>query len=102
MLHFSPVARITYLECTRCGKHLDASTPQTVCPEDGGVLYVRYDLQYLKQHFKPELLPGRTATMWRYEEVLPDVSPVTLGEGFTPIVASRKYPTLHVKDEGLN
>jgi threonine synthase len=40
--------------------------------------------------------------MWRYAEVLPDVSPVTLGEGFTPMVMSREYPNVFIKDEGLN
>ena len=36
----SPVARIAYLECTKCGEHFSADRPQTVCPKDGGVLYV--------------------------------------------------------------
>ncbi len=40
--------------------------------------------------------------MWRYAAVLPDVEPVTLGEGFTPMLPSRKYPNLLIKDEGLN
>ena len=40
--------------------------------------------------------------MWRYSAVLPDAEPVTLGEGFTPMLPSRKYPNLLIKDEGLN
>jgi threonine synthase len=40
--------------------------------------------------------------MWRYSEVLPDASPVSLGEGFTPMLASREYPNVFIKDEGLN
>jgi len=40
--------------------------------------------------------------MWRYAAVLPDVEPVTLGEGMTPILPSRKYPKLLIKDDGLN
>ena len=40
--------------------------------------------------------------MWRYAEVLPETEPVTLGEGFTPILASRNYPNVYIKDEGLN
>jgi threonine synthase len=66
------------------------------------VLYVRYDLQALKATFRPDQLKGRPCTMWRYAEVLPDASPVSLGEGFTPILRSREYPNVHVKDEGLN
>jgi threonine synthase len=40
--------------------------------------------------------------MWRYREVLPDADPVTLGEGMTPMLASRKDPGAYIKDEGLN
>ena len=40
--------------------------------------------------------------MWRYSAVLPDAAPVTLGEGMTPMLPSRKYPNLFIKDEGLN
>jgi len=94
--------RISYLECTRCGDHLPADRPQNVCPRDGGVLYVRYDLASLKGKFRPDDLRGRVASMWRYAEVLPDAAPVTLGEGFTPMLASREYPNVYIKDEGLN
>src|ERR1039457_2471221 len=98
--------RISYLECTRCGEHLSADRPQNVCPKDGGVLYVRYDLASLKGKFRPENLSGRVASMWRYAEVLPELSKneksVTLGEGFTPMLPSREYPNVYIKDEGLN
>jgi threonine synthase len=40
--------------------------------------------------------------MWRYAEVLPDAKPVTLGEGFTPMLRSREYANVYIKDEGLN
>src|SRR5262249_33634733 len=49
-----------------------------------------------------EQLRNRPATMWRYAEVLPDAKPVSLGEGFTPMITSREYPTTLIKDEGLN
>jgi threonine synthase len=94
--------QISYLECTRCGEHLSADRPQNICPKDGGVLYVRYDLASLKGKFRREDLSGRVASMWRYAKVLPDVVPVTLGEGFTPMLASRQYPRVYLKDEGLN
>jgi threonine synthase len=96
------MAPIAYLECTRCGAHVSAEQPQTVCPKDGGVLYVRYDLEYLKHHFKREALAGRPATMWRYAEVLPEAEPVSLGEGFTPMLPSCEFPKVFIKDEGLN
>ena len=97
-----PAMRISHLECTRCGDHLAADRPQNVCPKDGGVLYVRYDLASLKGKLRPENLSGRVASMWRYAEVLPDAKPVTLGEGFTPMLPSREYPNVLIKDEGLN
>jgi threonine synthase len=37
--------------------------------------------------------------MWRYADVLPAVEPVTLGEGFTPLLRSRRYPGLFLKEE---
>ncbi len=94
--------RLSYLECTRCGEHLAADKPQNICPKDGGVLYARYDLASLKGKWRQEDLRGRVASLWRYAEVLPDARPVTLGEGFTPMLASREYPNVFVKDEGLN
>jgi threonine synthase len=96
------VARITYLECTRCGEKISADRPQTICPKDGGVLYVRYDLAALKPTFTPSSLGGRTPSMWRYAEVLPETEPVSLGEGFTPMLPSREFPNVYIKDEGLN
>ncbi len=96
------MAPIMFLECTRCGEHLSAETPQTICPKDGGSLYVRYDLAILRNSFPRDLLIGREPTMWRYREVLPDVVPVTLGEGFTPMLPSRVTPNVFIKDEGLN
>ena len=40
--------------------------------------------------------------MWRYQSVLPDVRPVTLGEGWTPMLRSKRYPGVFVKEEGAN
>ncbi len=94
--------RISYLECTRCGEHCSADRPQNVCPKDGGVLFVRYDLASLKGRLRRENLSGRVASMWRYAEVLPDAKAVTLGEGFTPMLASREFCNVFIKDEGLN
>ena len=96
------MSQIAFLECTKCGAHLPADLPQNVCPKDGGILFARYDLQSLKQTFKPEALNGREATLWRYREVLPEVEPITLGEGFAPLLPSREFPNVRIKDEGLN
>ncbi len=91
-----------YLECTKCAAQFSADVPQNVCPQDGGILFPRYDLQSLKQSFNLQALRGREASLWRYREVLPDVEPITLAEGFTPLLSSREFPNVWIKDEGLN
>src|SRR5215471_1492720 len=96
------MGRIAYLECSKCGQHISAEQPQTVCSEDGGSLYARYDLNALKGKFTRESLCGRPANMWRYHELLPGDHPLTLGEGFTPMLPSRENPNVLIKDEGLN
>ena len=96
------MSRTTYLECTKCGAHIDADHPQTVCPNDGGVLYVRYSLKNIKKDFNRGSLASLPATMWRYAEVLPDAPPVSLGEGFTPMLPSREFSNVFIKEEGLN
>jgi threonine synthase len=40
--------------------------------------------------------------MWRYRDVLPDAAPVTLGEGWTPLLRSKRYSSVFVKEEGAN
>ncbi len=96
------MAKISCLECTRCGERTPAERPQTVCPKCAGALYVRYDLAAVARSFPREKLAGRPATMWRYADVLPDAPPVSLGEGFTPMLPSRREKNLFIKDEGLN
>jgi threonine synthase len=96
------MAPIAYLECSKCGEQLSGARPQTLCPKDGGSLYVRFDLKSLKDKFTPDSLRGRPATMWRYREVLPGDNPVTLGEGFTPLLPSRTHANAYIKDEGMN
>jgi threonine synthase len=96
------VPRPTNLQCTRCGEHYPADRPQTVCPKDAGILYARYDLAEIKKTFSPASLLPLAPTMWRYDAVLPEATPVTLGEGFTPMLRSREYSNVFVKDEGLN
>jgi threonine synthase len=99
---------IAYLECVRCHHHVSADTPQTLCPLCAGSLYVRYDMDKLKQTAKREEIAPKAAAspaslgMWRYSSVLPDVTPVTLGEGWTPMLRSKRYPGLYIKEEGAN
>jgi threonine synthase len=96
------MSNIEFLECSNCGERLSADQPRTICPRDAGSLYVRFNLDDIKKTFTRESLTGRPPTMWRYAEVLPDAPPVTLGEGFTPMLPSRKTPHVFIKDEGIN
>src|SRR5277367_1158365 len=91
---------IVSLECSRCHQQISADTPQTVCPACAGSLYVRYDLTRVDPASRPQ--PGGTQSMWRYAAVLPDVQPVTLGEGWTPMLPSRRHPNLYLKEEATN
>jgi threonine synthase len=103
--------QIAHLECSRCHALLDASLPQTVCTQCAGALYVRYDLSSAKGLSVRDSIGTATADrpgdngwsgMWRYSAVLPGIEPVTLGEGWTPMLPSRRYPNVFLKEEGAN
>jgi threonine synthase len=99
--------KISHLECSRCHAHLSAEKPQTVCSQCAGALYVRYELAPLRgiaarQEIARTAVDKTWTGLWRYRSVLPDVAPVTLGEGWTPMLHSRRYPGVYVKEEGAN
>lgn len=96
------MATIINFECSKCGEKYAPLPAPTICPKDGGPLYVRYDLTDIRWYHTRDSLIGAPKNMWRYAAVFPDAEPVTLGEGFTPLLPSRKYPNLFIKDEGLN
>jgi len=96
------MAKIISFECSRCGEKFPPQITPTICPKDGGPLYVRYDLAEIRRNTPRDSITAGPKSMWRYAAVLPDAEPVTLGEGFTPMLPSRKYPRLLIKDEGLN
>ncbi len=96
------MAKILYFECSKCGDHLSAEVARNVCPKDGGPLHERYDLAAIRKNSPRESVAAGPSSMWRYSAVLPDAEPVTLGEGMTPVLPSRKYSRLLIKDEGLN
>ena len=100
--------KIAYLESVRSHNRISADTPQTLDPATAESLYVRYDMDELKRNAKREnpakyaAASARSLGMWRYSDVLPDVVPVTLGEGWTPMIPSKRYPGLYIKEEGNN
>jgi len=98
---------IRELECSACGKKYDAGVEQHLC-SCGKPLLARYDLRQAAKTLSLENLQSRSRTLWRYAEVLPNVPPVSLGEGMTALVHANRLggsmglESLYVKDEGLN
>lgn len=98
------------LECARCGQAHAADRLQNLCL-CGGPLLARYDMPAIAGRWRPEDLAGRRRDLWRYREVLPigpGEEPLTLGEGGTPLLRSRRIGPagglngLLLKDETLN
>ena len=101
----------SHLECSRpCGAGpFDARERHHLCV-CGAPLLARYNLARARS-WKRETLRDRVPSMWRYREVLPvfdNEQPVTLGEGFTPLMHSTRIGAalgldrLYIKDESLN
>ena len=102
---------VTHLECALCGLEHEARRLLNLCRECQKPLLVRYDLEHAKRTLTKESLVGRRADLWRYREVLPvesDDNIVTLGEGWTPLLAARRLGEkvgireLYIKDESQN
>jgi threonine synthase len=101
----------THLECSvPCGAAaLDPREIHFLC-SCGAPLLARYDLDKARS-WSRESLRGRAPNMWRYRELMPlfdGETPVTLGEGFTPLFHARRLggtiglQQLFIKDESLN
>ena len=101
----------THLECSvPCGAAvLDPRAIHHLCV-CGAPLLARYDLDKARA-WSRDTLAGREPNMWRYRELLPlfdGETPVTLGEGFTPLFHARTLGAtlgldrLYIKDESLN
>lgn len=102
---------LSHLECGMCRKRLDAGRLWNLCPECNKPLLARYHLGKARKALSPQELAGREPTLWRYREVLPLCNPeyrLSLGEGFTPLIHAKRlgevlgFPSLYIKEEGLN
>ena len=102
---------LTHLACTLCGKQHDATIPQNVSSCCAKPLFAHYDLAAAARTLTKESLRTRAKSLWRYREVLPvrsDSDIVTLGEGFTPLLAAPRLAAKHglrslwIKDEAQN
>jgi len=97
---------VTHLESALDGTSLPAGQVHTV--HQGRPLWVRYDLERVRQAVTPARLRERGPSLWRYRELLPlplDEDPVTMGEGMTPLLPCPRLGAylglsrLWVKDE---
>ncbi len=91
------------LICAHCGTTYDRRQLVNLCRSCSGPILAHYDLA--PDPALREAIRKRPATMWRYAEVLPAATGdaiVTLGEGITPLLASRSTPSLWIKDESKN
>jgi threonine synthase len=99
----------THLECSLCNQRFEAGTVLNLCA-CGGPLLVRYDLDRIRHRWRRREVSHGAPTMWRYAPLLPPAteSIVSLGEGWTPLLRTRRLgarlgaDNLWVKDEGLN
>ena len=105
-----PLPGATHLECTGTGATFESEQLMGLSPA-GKPLFARYDLEAIRERFTPGAVASRAPTLWRYEEVLPvrdRACQVSLGEGFTPLLESRRMARalevgrLWIKDEGQN
>lgn len=104
-----PYSYLSHLRCSKTGEIHDADQPQQLS-RAGAPLLASYDLEALKQAWRPTDLLGRPASLWRYHELLPVRDPahvVTLGEGLTPLLPLPTLgkqigiPDLWMKDESI-
>jgi threonine synthase len=101
----------THLECSvPCGAPTRSPRERQFLCSCGAPLLARYDLDAARS-WSRNTLAGREPTMWRYRELMPlfdGETPVSLGEGFTPLVHARSLGAsigldrLFIKDESLN
>src|SRR3954468_17929004 len=101
--------KATHLECSICKTQYAADAINNLCT-CGAPLLVRYDLSVIRHRWLRRDVASGPSTMWRYAPVLPAApsSIVTLGEGWTPLIKTKRLgqrigsDALWVKDEGLN
>src|SRR5262245_21179973 len=101
---------LIHLQCSRadCGKIASHDSLQNLCPACKSALLARYNVSGAARTLTLDALRTRVRSMWRYEEVLPDAAPVTLGEGMTPLIHAQGLgegmglSKLYIKEEGLN
>jgi threonine synthase len=98
------------LECPNCGRGYEVSLEASYC-DCGSPLLVKYDTDELILQIQLEQFPSNQNSLWRYSRILPVVNSkfiFSLGEGWTPLLKSRRLgedlgmKNLYIKDESRN
>jgi threonine synthase len=95
---------VKYIQCFNCEQRFDKKQIVFHC-QCGGSLDVVYDYKEIKKKLTWQKLRKRAFNHWRYREFFPitnDKNIISLGEGGTPLVPSKKNPNIYFKLEGLN
>jgi threonine synthase len=77
--------------CDRCDARFGLGQAENLCRDCGGLLEVRYDLRRVPAGLRTRAAEARVRNMWRWRDLLPvdpSVTPVSLGEGDTPLLAA--------------
>ncbi len=100
---------VSHITCRGCGARYELDLTDYPCPDCGGILDPRYDLEAFD--VEPATWSRRGGSMWAYRELLPlreADALVSLGEGDTPLLSCPRLADdlevgrLLVKDEGQN
>jgi threonine synthase len=106
-----PISAFSHLECGGCQKKYPKEQLLNLCPACSLPLLARYDIEKARSMVQKDQLVHRESTMWRYREMMPveqQENIISLGEGWTPLVAAKRlgtllgFSSLYLKDESLN
>jgi threonine synthase len=102
--------RILSLRCRACAA-TTPTAPQHACDECFGPLEVAYDYAEIGRRVSRHAVQSGPPSIWRYAALLPledGVEPITLGEGFSPLIHARNLggmlglDHLYLKDDTQN
>ena len=85
-------AHVSCLVCRACG-HETPVEATNICERCFGPLEVQYDYEEVARRISRESIAAGPPSIWRYRDLLPvdleETEPITLGEGFTPLIHAR-------------
>ncbi|MHA2163460.1 MAG: pyridoxal-phosphate dependent enzyme, partial [Candidatus Thorarchaeota archaeon] len=99
------------MKCSQCDQGSAYAFNMNLCPKCGGVLFIHYDLEKVKDHLSVRKIRNRRPGVWKYSELLPDIEErrrVSLGEGGTYLHKCERLAEeiglneLYLKDETTN